>query len=90
MKVFLPLLVYFLIMSLATFTAYGMDKSRARRSEYRISEKTLLGLGAVGGALGGLIGMKLFHHKTKHWYFWLINFAALAAHIAIAVTLLRS
>lgn len=80
-------LAYSAIISLITFFAYGLDKHRAKKGEWRISEKTLLGLGIIGGALGGLVGMKFFRHKTKHKYFWAINFISLAAHIAIIITL---
>jgi uncharacterized membrane protein YsdA (DUF1294 family) len=43
--------------------------------------------GIFGGALGGLLGMKVFRHKTKHWYFTVINFIAILVHIAIFVYL---
>ena len=48
---------------------YGIDKSRARRGKWRISEKTLIGIAVIGGSIGALLGMLVFHHKTKHWYF---------------------
>lgn len=57
------------LMSLLSFLAMGIDKRRARRGERRIPEKRLFLLAALGGALGGLFGMYLFHHKTRHWYF---------------------
>lgn len=82
-------LIYLAAISLLDFAAYGIDKNKARKGRRRISEKTLLSLGALGGAFGGLLGMKFFHHKTKHRYFWVINFISLAAHIAIIITLLR-
>ena len=90
MAPFGTLLAYFGIMSTITFFAYGIDKHKAKKGSWRISERTLLGLGAVGGAFGGLLGMKAFRHKTKHRYFWAVNFTALAAHIAIVSFLLRS
>lgn len=88
MEPVLFLLLYFMILSAMTFFAYGIDKSKARKGKRRISERTLLGLGAVGGALGGLVGMKVYHHKTLHKYFWVINFLALAVHIAVVIALL--
>ena len=45
---------------------YGLDKSKAKRDSRRISEKTLLLTAAIMGALGALIGMSVFRHKTKH------------------------
>ena len=76
-----------IIASLVTFLCYAIDKGQAQRGGYRISEKTLLTLGIIGGALGGLLGMKVFRHKTKHWYFTAINFIAILAHIALFVYL---
>lgn len=48
------------------FCAYGLDKRRAVRGEWRISERTLLLLAFFGGAAGAFLGMKVFHHKTRH------------------------
>lgn len=48
------------------FCAYGLDKRRAVREEWRISERTLLLLAFLGGAAGAFLGMKVFHHKTRH------------------------
>ena len=87
MKPLLILSAYFAAMSLLTFFAYGIDKLKAKKGAWRISEKTLLGLGAVGGALGGLLGMNAFRHKTRHRYFWVVNFAALAIHLAVLIAL---
>ena len=42
-----------------------MDKRRARQHQWRISERTLLGLALIGGSAGALAGMYLFRHKTK-------------------------
>lgn len=61
--------LYLLAVNLAAFTMMGLDKRRARKGSWRIAEKTLFLPAVLGGALGGLIGMRMFHHKTKHWYF---------------------
>ena len=45
------------------------DKRKARRDKWRISEKTLFLLALAGGSAGSLLGMKLFHHKTRHRLF---------------------
>lgn len=47
----------------------GVDKSLAKSNSRRIPEKALFGFAILGGALGGTVGMFLFRHKTKHWYF---------------------
>ena len=54
------------VINLAAFALYGVDKARARRGAWRIRESTLLGAAACFGALGALLGMQLFRHKTKH------------------------
>ena len=47
----------------------GVDKSRARRKAWRISEKALFSCALIGGSIGMIAGMYAFRHKTKHWYF---------------------
>ena len=70
-----------------TFTVYGIDKSKARRGAWRIPEKRLFLLPLLGGSVGALLGMKVFRHKTKHWYFvWGVP-AILLAQLALAVWL---
>lgn len=76
-------LAYLAIMSIIAFMAYGIDKKKAIDGQWRTKEKTLLGLSLAGGALGGLLGMKLFRHKTKHWYFWAANYAGIVLHIIV-------
>ena len=56
--------LWFAAFNLATFLAFGLDKWRARRGARRVPESTLALLGALGGWPGGLLGMKLFRHKT--------------------------
>jgi uncharacterized membrane protein YsdA (DUF1294 family) len=58
-----------IVMNVVSFALMGIDKRRARRGVWRISEKTLFLTTACFGGLGGVLGMKVFHHKTKHWYF---------------------
>lgn len=60
---------YVILMSLLLFGMMGVDKQRAMHHKYRISEKKLFLVALIGGAIGGTIGMYLFRHKTKHWYF---------------------
>ena len=68
-----------------TFTVYGADKAKARRGAWRVPEKTLFLLPLLGGSVGALLGMLVFRHKTKHWYFvWGIPLILLA-QIALAV-----
>ncbi len=60
------LLAYMSIISIVLLILMGMDKSRAKRHEWRIAERTLFTLAIVGGAVGGVLGMYLFRHKTRH------------------------
>lgn len=62
-------IIYFTIINLIGFTIMGMDKKRAIRGAWRISEASLFLTALLGGALGCTLGMKHFRHKTKHWYF---------------------
>ena len=64
-----PLSLYLLAVNLAAFVLMGIDKRRARRGAWRISERALFLPAALGGALGGVLGMRVFHHKTRHRYF---------------------
>jgi len=51
------------------FAVMGIDKKRAIRGAWRISEASLFLTAFLGGALGCTLGMQYFRHKTKHWYF---------------------
>ena len=82
------LLVWLAVINLLTFIVYGADKRRARKGKWRVPEKTLFLLPLLGGSIGALLGMRVFHHKTKHWYFvWGIPLILLA-QMALAVWLL--
>ena len=58
-----------LLISFITFCMYGIDKWKAKRGSWRISEKALLLSAFCFGGLGAFLGMRIFRHKTKHWYF---------------------
>ena len=60
---------YLAAINLITFLVYGIDKWRAKRGAWRVPEKTLFLLPILGGSVGAIAGMRVFHHKTKHWYF---------------------
>lgn len=63
------LLIYLVFINLISFLAFGFDKHRANRDKWRLKNGLLLGLSFIGGAIGGLIGMKVFRHKTKKAYY---------------------
>ena len=62
-------LIYMAVISIIGFFAMGIDKRKAKKNAWRIPEKTLLGLAVIGGGVGVWLGMEVFRHKTKHWYF---------------------
>ena len=59
-------LIYLVTINVATFSMYGIDKWKAKKSKWRIREAALLGLAVLGGSIGGWLGMKVWHHKTLH------------------------
>ena len=63
------ILSYLIAVNVVAFILYGADKQKARKKKWRISEKALLGIAVIGGSPGAILGMFVFHHKTKHWYF---------------------
>ena len=79
------LLGYLLLANLIAFALMGLDKGRARRGRWRISEKALFLPAVLGGSLGAILGMRLFHHKTKHWYFRCGLPALLAAQVLLGI-----
>ena len=60
------ILYYLLAVNIATFLLYGIDKYKAKKGQWRISEATLLTMAAIGGSIGAWAGMRLWHHKTMH------------------------
>jgi uncharacterized membrane protein YsdA (DUF1294 family) len=60
------ILILFLALNLITFFVYGIDKWKAKKGKWRISEATLLILATVGGSIGAWCAMKVWHHTTLH------------------------
>lgn len=79
------IIIYLLIMNVITFFMYGIDKWKARKNKWRISEATLLVTALIGGSAGALLGMHIFRHKTKHWKFKILVPLFLIVHIALPV-----
>ena len=60
-------IIYLLIgINVLTLIVYGVDKWNAKQGKWRISEATLLMLAVIGGSIGALLGMRIWHHKTMH------------------------
>lgn len=61
--------IYFIIINLVGYIIMAVDKRKSIRNKWRIKEKTLFAISLVGGALGMMLGMRNFHHKTKKTMF---------------------
>ena len=79
------LMIYLVIINLIAFLTFGADKRRARRDRRRVRESTLFLLAAIGGSIGALLGMYVFRHKTRHWYFCVGIPAILILQIALPI-----
>lgn len=69
MDVVLIIIIYIAMMNLVSFALMGIDKYKAKKKAWRIPEATLFLFAIFGGSIGSILGMFLFHHKTRHWYF---------------------
>ena len=56
---------YYILINLASFSLMYIDKRKSKKRKTRISEKNLLIPGLIGGVIGIILGMKIFHHKTR-------------------------
>lgn len=63
------IIVYFIVMNIVGFASMGVDKEKAKKHAWRIPEATLFSIAILGGSIGSILGMQVFRHKTKHWYF---------------------
>ena len=57
---------YLFAINIVSFFLYGIDKYKAKKNKWRISEATLLMIAVIGGSIGAWAGMRLWHHKTMH------------------------
>jgi uncharacterized membrane protein YsdA (DUF1294 family) len=81
------LLVYLLVINVVGFLLMGIDKLRAKKQVWRVPEKTLFLMALIGGSIGTNVGMYVFRHKTKHWYFVIGMPLILIVQIALVVWL---
>lgn len=84
------ILGYLLAVNIATFFLYGIDKYKAKKGKWRISEATLLLMAVVGGSIGAWSGMRLWHHKTMHKKFKYGIPVIIILQVALAVYLLTN
>ena len=78
-------LLYLLLINAAAFVLMLVDKVKAKKNRWRISERTLMLSAALGGSVGALLGMYTFRHKTRHIKFTLGIPAILIAQLALAL-----
>lgn len=77
--------LYYIAVNIVAFAMYGADKYFAKKDMWRISEKALLGVAAIGGAFGAYAGMQIFRHKTKHTKFTFSIPVLMAVHLGLLV-----
>ena len=85
METSLIIAIYLLAVNFAGFAAMGIDKRKARKHAYRISEATLFSIAIIGGSVGSIIGMYFFRHKTKHMSFVIGMPSILILQIAVII-----
>ena len=76
---------YLLIVNIVGFAMMGIDKRKAAKGAWRISEASLFMAAILGGSVGSILGMQCFRHKTKHWYFKYGMPAILILQIAVFI-----
>lgn len=81
-------LLYVVVMTIIGFLSMYIDKKKAIKHKWRISEKTLFLIALLGGSIGSNLGMMICRHKTKHWYFVAGMPAILIFQIIMAVFLI--
>ena len=81
------LIGYLILINAAAFLLMLIDKYKAKKNKWRISEATLMGAAAIGGSLGAIAGMYTFRHKTKHLKFTMGLPAILALQIVLGILL---
>ena len=62
-------MIYMILINFFALYLMYADKQKAKKGLWRIPEKTLFLISILGGSLGGILGMYIFRHKTKHWKF---------------------
>ena len=84
------ILGYLLAVNIATFLLYGIDKYKAKKGKWRVSEATLLLMAVIGGSIGAWAGMRIWYHKTMHKKFKYGIPIIISLQVALAVYLLTN
>lgn len=77
----LGIVIYYVLVNIVLFGLFFVDKRKAIKNKWRISERTLLVVGLLGGGVGGLASMKLTHHKTRKTYFYVVYVCGIVIHV---------
>lgn len=82
------IIIYLIIINIVGFAIMGIDKRKAIKRAFRIPEATLFIVALIGGSIGSILGMNVFRHKTRHWYFVFGMPAILVLQIVLVILLL--
>lgn len=84
------MLIYYLIfINIVTLLLFIIDKRKAIKKKWRISELTLLTSSFIGGSIGAMIGMYMFRHKTKHWKFIILIPLSMILHVVLFIYFIK-
>ena len=84
------IICYLLAVNIVPILLYGIDKYKAKKGKWPISEATLLTMATIGGSIGAWAGMRLWHHKTMHKKFKYGIPLIIILQVALAVYLLTN
>jgi len=82
---FRHIVIYYFAANIILFALMGIDKNKAKKHKWRIKEHTLFAFSFLGGGIGGFLGMKVFHHKTKKNLFYIVFLLGILLHVIIWV-----
>ena len=84
------IIIYLAFTNIIAFSMFFVDKNKAQKRQWRIPEKTLLLIAAIGGSLGAWAGMNLFRHKTQHKKFTILVPLIILVHAVLLLLLVRA
>lgn len=79
------ILIYLAVVNFISYIMYGIDKRKAKQNRWRISENSLIFVAVIGGSIGAYLGMKMFHHKTRHKKFYMGIPAIMILQLLLAI-----
>ena len=77
--------VYIVLINIMAFIVYGIDKAKAKQNKWRIPEKVLIIFAILCGSIGAILGMIVFHHKTRKPKFYVGVPIIIVLQIALTV-----